>query len=159
MKDWRQEEMGKTEDKLVGWHHRLCTWVWASSGRQWRTGKPGVMQSMGLRRVRHNLGTKQQQRLSYDLKQQQNHYFWKPKKKFCFANLNDFENWHKRDTGDSRVIYKEDLLKKISSCRNRIDNVTNTHFDLNLTSSHIFKIPVTSSYYSDDTLQLHLIPR
>ena len=57
------------------------------------------------------------------------------------------------------MIYKEDLLKKISSCRNRIDNVTNTHFDLNLTSSHIFKIPVTSSYYSDDTLQLHLIPR
>ena len=23
------------------------TWVWANSGRQWRTGKPGVLQSMG----------------------------------------------------------------------------------------------------------------
>ena len=23
------------------------TWVWASSGRWWRTGKPGVLQSMG----------------------------------------------------------------------------------------------------------------
>ena len=22
-KDWRQEEKGKTEDKMVGWHHRL----------------------------------------------------------------------------------------------------------------------------------------
>ena len=22
-KDWRQEEKGKTEDKVVGWHHRL----------------------------------------------------------------------------------------------------------------------------------------
>ena len=45
-------------------------------------------------------------------------------------------------------------IRKI--CRNRIDNVTNTHFDLNLTSSHIFNIPVTSSYYSDDTLQLNI---
>ena len=25
-----------------------CTWVWASSGRWWWTGKPGVLQSMGL---------------------------------------------------------------------------------------------------------------
>ena len=24
------------------------TWVWANSRRQWRTGKPGVLQSMGL---------------------------------------------------------------------------------------------------------------
>ena len=24
------------------------TWVWANSGRWWRTGKPGVLQSMGL---------------------------------------------------------------------------------------------------------------
>lgn len=53
-------------------------------------------------------------------------------------------------------MYKEDLLKKISFCRNRIDNVTYTHFDLSLTSSHIFNIPVTSNYYSDDTLQLNI---
>ena len=30
------------------------TWVWANSGRQWRTRKPGVLQSMGLQRVGHN---------------------------------------------------------------------------------------------------------
>ena len=30
------------------------TWVWASSGRWWRTGKPGVLQSTGSQRVRHN---------------------------------------------------------------------------------------------------------
>ena len=31
-----------------------CTWVWASSS-SWRwTGKPGVLQSMGLQRVRHD---------------------------------------------------------------------------------------------------------
>ena len=30
------------------------TWVWARSGRWWRTGKSGVLQSMGLQRVGHN---------------------------------------------------------------------------------------------------------
>ena len=29
-------------------------WVWASSGRWWRTGRPGVLQSMRLQRVRHD---------------------------------------------------------------------------------------------------------
>ena len=37
------------------------TWVWANSGRWWRTGKPGVLQSMGLQRVGHNWVPKQQQ--------------------------------------------------------------------------------------------------
>ena len=37
------------------------TWAWASSGRWWRTGKPGVLQSMGLPRVRYDLATEQQQ--------------------------------------------------------------------------------------------------
>ena len=36
------------------------TWVWANSGRQWRTGDPGVLQSMGSQRARHNLMTEQQ---------------------------------------------------------------------------------------------------
>ena len=35
------------------------TWVWASSGRWW-TGKPGVLQSMGLQRVGHDWATEQQ---------------------------------------------------------------------------------------------------
>ena len=30
------------------------TWVWASSGSCWWTGKPGELQSMGLQRVRHD---------------------------------------------------------------------------------------------------------
>ena len=36
------------------------TWVWASSGRWWRTGKPGVLQSIALQRVGHNWATEQQ---------------------------------------------------------------------------------------------------
>ena len=41
---------------LIQW-----TWVWAASGRQWRRGKSGMLQSMGLQRVRHDLATEQQQ--------------------------------------------------------------------------------------------------
>ena len=42
-----------------GWMVSLTqwTWVWINSGRQWRTGKPGVLQSMGSQRVRHDWGT------------------------------------------------------------------------------------------------------
>ena len=36
------------------------TWVWATSGRQWRTGRPGILQFMGLLRVGHDLVTEQQ---------------------------------------------------------------------------------------------------
>ena len=46
-----------------GWTASLTqwTWVWANSRRQWRTGKPGVLQFIGLQRVRHNWATEQQQ--------------------------------------------------------------------------------------------------
>ena len=37
------------------------TWVWASSGSWWWTGKPGMLQSMGSQRVRHDWVTEQQQ--------------------------------------------------------------------------------------------------
>jgi len=33
------------------------TWVWASSGSWWWTGKPGMLQSMRSQRVRHNWAT------------------------------------------------------------------------------------------------------
>ena len=33
------------------------TWVWVSSGTWWWTGKPGVLQSMGLQTVRHDWAT------------------------------------------------------------------------------------------------------
>ena len=32
-------------------------WVWASSGSWWWTGKPGMLQSMGLQRARYNWAT------------------------------------------------------------------------------------------------------
>ena len=33
------------------------TWVWANSGRWWRTGNPGVLWSMRVQRVGHDLAT------------------------------------------------------------------------------------------------------
>ena len=46
-----------TEDETVGWHHQLDGWVWASSGSWWWTGRPGVLQSIGLQRVGHDWET------------------------------------------------------------------------------------------------------
>ena len=42
-----------------GWMVSLTQWiwVWANSGRQWRTREPGMLQSMGSQRVRHDWGT------------------------------------------------------------------------------------------------------
>ena len=34
-----------------------CSWVCANSGRGWRTGKPGTLQSMGSQRIRHEWAT------------------------------------------------------------------------------------------------------
>ena len=60
-KDWKQEKKRVTEDEMVGWHHwRQWTWVWPNSRRQWRTGKPGVLQFIGSQTVGHNWATEQQ---------------------------------------------------------------------------------------------------
>ena len=40
---------------LIQW-----TWIGASFGIQWRTGKPGVLQSMGLQGIRNDLADEQQ---------------------------------------------------------------------------------------------------
>ena len=51
-KDWRQEEKGTTD----GWMASPTRWTWvlASSGSWWWTGKPSVLQSMGSQTVRHD---------------------------------------------------------------------------------------------------------
>ena len=57
-KDWKQEEKGTIE----GWDSWMAsptwwTWVWASSGSWWWTGRPGVLQFMGSQRVGHDWAT------------------------------------------------------------------------------------------------------
>ena len=56
--DWGQKK-GETEEEMVERHLTQWTWVWANSGRWWRIGKPGVLQSMGSQRVGHELVTEQ----------------------------------------------------------------------------------------------------
>ena len=58
-KDWRQEEKGATEDEMVGWHHYSMETSVSKPQEIVRTGKPGVLQFMGLQRVRHDLATAQ----------------------------------------------------------------------------------------------------
>ena len=52
-----------------GWRASLTQWtrVYANSRRQWSIGKPGVLQCMGLQRVRHDLETEQQYKNIYIL--------------------------------------------------------------------------------------------
>ena len=64
---WGCERMrtgGEGDDKgWDGWMSSLTqwTWIWENSGKQWRTGKPGVLKSMGLQQVGHDLGTEQEE--------------------------------------------------------------------------------------------------
>ena len=57
---WERLKAGEGDDRgQDGWmaSPTWWTWVWASSGSWWWTGKPDVLQSMGLQRVRHNWAT------------------------------------------------------------------------------------------------------
>jgi len=63
----RLKVRGEGDDR--GWDGWMAsttqwTWVWANSGRWWRTGKPSVLQSMGSQRVGHNWVTEQQRNIS-----------------------------------------------------------------------------------------------
>ena len=72
--------LGKTEGNGKGrqtrrWLNGIIDsvmWVWANSRRQSRTGKPGMLQSMGLQRVRHDWGTEQQTDTQQTQHQQEN---------------------------------------------------------------------------------------
>ena len=77
---WRADSLGKTlmlaktEGRRRGWQRlrwlmvSFTQWVWVSvsSRRCWMTGKPGMLQSMGSQRVRHNWVTEQQQQTQMD---------------------------------------------------------------------------------------------
>ena len=57
---------GGAEDEIVREHLALLTqwtWIWANSGRQWRTGEPAVHE---VTESQTNLGTEQQQQILAD---------------------------------------------------------------------------------------------
>ena len=49
----------REQQSIDGWIASLTqwTWVWVNSGSWWLTGRPGVLQSMGLQRVGHDWAT------------------------------------------------------------------------------------------------------
>ena len=55
-KSWGQEEKEMDNRGWDGWMASLTqwTWVWVNSRSWWWTRRPGVLQSMGLQRVRHD---------------------------------------------------------------------------------------------------------
>ena len=63
---WRWERLkagGKGDNREQdGWmaSPTQWIWIWANSGRWWRTWKTGMLQSMGSQRVRHDWVTEQQ---------------------------------------------------------------------------------------------------
>ena len=57
---WERSKAGEGDGRgRDGWmaSPTQWTWVWASSGSWWWTGKPGVLQSMGSQRVGHDWAT------------------------------------------------------------------------------------------------------
>ena len=66
---WCRERLrawGEVGDR--GWDSWMAssiqwTWTWANSGTWWGTGRPGMLQSMGLQRMGHDLATEQQQKV------------------------------------------------------------------------------------------------
>ena len=76
----------KIEGRRRRWQQRMrwmasstwWTWVWANSGSWWCTGKPGMLQSMGFQRVRHEWATELMRKVQVTFNLD-NH--WKKKKK------------------------------------------------------------------------------
>ena len=59
---WCWERLKAEEGDDRGWDGWMVsptqwTWVWVNSGSRWWTGRPGMLQSMGSQRVRHDWAT------------------------------------------------------------------------------------------------------
>ena len=69
LKCWKRSRAGEERGNrgCDGWmvSRTQWTWVWANSGRQWRTGNPGLLRSIGPQRVRHDFATEKQKQLLY----------------------------------------------------------------------------------------------
>ena len=77
---WEKLKTGEEGDHrgCDGWMASLTqwTWVWVNSRSWWWTGRPGVLQSMGLQRVRHDWATELTDMLKCDWWEDFLHSFW-----------------------------------------------------------------------------------
>ena len=74
-KDWRGRE---GDDR--GWDGWMAsptqwTWIWVNSRSWWWTGRPGVLQSMGSQRVRHDWATELNWTISQNLSKETAHIY------------------------------------------------------------------------------------
>ena len=78
-----------------GWMASPTQWtqVWTNSRRWWRTVKPGMLQSMGSQRVRHNLATEQQQQKLNPKKGKIKVEFNKLRHKYKIGIINKTQSW------------------------------------------------------------------
>ena len=67
------------------------TWIWGSSRRLWRTGKPGKLQSTGSLRVRHDWLVEQQHMLNNNILEDGNS---KPCKLWAYLFNKSRDKWH-----------------------------------------------------------------
>ena len=92
---------GEGDDRgCDGWMASLTrwTWVWASSRRWWRTGKPGMLQSMGVSKSWTDWVTE---------KQQQSYMWvggWINNLMLKIACCHDFMSWEEQDKRHKLII-------------------------------------------------------
>ena len=81
--------------------------VWASSRRQWRTRKPGVLQSLGLQRVWYNLATKHRPRKEKRVSQQHPRrlWFWVASTPLVSSLWRLWFSWRHTDSTEEHLIY------------------------------------------------------
>ena len=109
---WKDPDAGKGRDGgdrgWDGWMASLTwwTWVWASSWSWWWIGKPGMLQSLGSQRVRHDRATELNWNIYKKLCFLETVHLSSPgeakKKRFCFfvitLNFNRLGCWQFHDT-------------------------------------------------------------
>ena len=107
---WCRERLkvgGEGDDS--GWDRWMVsptqwTWVWAGSGSWWWTGRPGVLQSVGLQRVGHDWVT--ELNWTYNIVHQL-YFNWKKEKKSVLSSLNSLH--FRINVSISILIYRRSI--------------------------------------------------
>ena len=122
---WERLKAGGEGDDR-GWNGWIAsptqwTWIWTSSERQWRTEKPGVLQSMGSQRVRHDFTTKQQQQhVLFGTISSHGHF---SVRLFVFLLLSCRNSSCSLDTNPLSDVWFENIFSSTASCLFTVDCV------------------------------------
>ena len=144
-KDWGQEEKWTTEDRgWDGWMVSLTqwTWGWTSSQIGWRTGKPCMLQSMGLQRIRHDWVTEQHQHKQNKTKNSKWEYCTviESMRVQLLRYFGQFLVWQKKQRSLTELL----LTRKKNASLLIIDSLLSTHISRNSKSNNL----VTLLYFA-----------